>query len=136
MVVSRLQNLKQLAQQLQTGGWASLTESAKRFVGVTGATEGEFINQAVKLVMDELGKLSGAISEGERTFVLTYVPGFGQAQAANVAIIDRAIKDATILFDRAKWLLAQDDTLTEDQYYRREMADLQRMMTLPTVLKP
>jgi hypothetical protein len=46
MVVSRLQNLKHLAQQLQTGGWASLTESAKRFVGVTGATEGEFINQA------------------------------------------------------------------------------------------
>jgi hypothetical protein len=45
-VVYRLENLKDLAQQLQTGGWASITESVKRFWGLTGATEGEFINQA------------------------------------------------------------------------------------------
>ena len=136
MVVYRLQNLKQLAQQIQTGGYASLTESFKKFVGVTGATEGEFINQAGELVMEELSKLSGAISDGERLFVASYVPGFGQSQAANVAIIDRAIKDATILFDRAKWLLAQDETLTEEQYDRKEIKDLERMMTLPTVLRP
>ena len=136
MVVYKLQNIKELAQQIQTGGYASLTESFKRFVGVTGATEGEFINQAGQLVMDELGKLAGAISDGERAFVQTYVAGFGQSRDANVAILDRAIKDATILFERAKWLLEQPETLTEDQYYRKEVADLTRMQRQPKIIRP
>ena len=122
-----LRRLTMLAEQLRTGGWASVQVGLKGFFGLTNKTEGEFIYMAGSMIMTELEKFKGSLSDGERRMVTEFNAGFGQSQEMNLAIFKAAERTARRIFDRSNWLLQQDpETFTERDYKRKLHADIEK----------
>ena len=93
----KARDLKVLLGQFETGGFSqSLQNSIQSFFGVRPDTEEEADNLMKAQAMVLMANFTGAISEGERAFVVEMAPNFGLSTAGNHRILDNLIEDAEV----------------------------------------
>jgi hypothetical protein len=95
-VVTQLPNLKrarQLLKTVKTGGIDAARLRFKQFAGIEGADEGELSQNLGVAVLSQLRATFGAaFTEGEGKRLERIQAGFGKSNAANIRLLDNAIK--------------------------------------------
>tara|TARA_Y100000814_G_scaffold293565_1_gene275708 strand:- start:2991 stop:4238 length:1248 start_codon:yes stop_codon:yes gene_type:complete len=97
--------------ELKTGGWKrKVTKGLLAFLGEEPATIGEFEARMGDLVLARLQNFSGAISEGERNFLIDQLANYLRSGESNIArlkvILEDAeglINDGIILGESSSW---------------------------------
>ena len=93
----------------KSGGFQKILSSAKQFLGIEEAEVGEFNKATADIILEGLQSFTGAISEGERKYLIDNLAGLSQSPEINRALL----KDARDIFDKAR---------LRSKHYRTELA--------------
>jgi hypothetical protein len=93
----------------KSGGFQKILSTAKQFLGMESAEVGQFNKATSDIILEGLQKFTGAISEGERKYLIDNLAGLEQSPEINRALL----KDARDIFEKAR---------LRSKHYRTELA--------------
>lgn len=82
----------------KSGGFQKILSTAKQFFGMERAEVGQFNKATSDIILKGLESFSGAISEGERKYLIDNLAGLNQSPEINRALL----KDARDIFEKAR----------------------------------
>jgi len=93
----------------KSGGFQKILSSAKQFFGMEEEDVGQFNKATSDIILEGLQSFTGAISEGERKYLIENLAGLNQSPEINRALL----KDARDIFEKAR---------LRSKHYRTELA--------------
>ncbi len=106
-----------LAKRVSTGGFASVTESAKDFFGVQSADVGEFNSRTGNLVLAVLKDLLGARpTDADLKFLVNKMAGMVKSKKVNIRLLESAL-------DKIDNTIAIGDWWSEEENAKKNLSD-------------
>jgi hypothetical protein len=87
----RLNNLRDLAKEVDSGSFAETKLKIKRFFKADVASEEEFIAETNRIILDAATYLKGALSQRENMYLENVSPYIGKSMKGNLRIIENII---------------------------------------------
>ena len=118
----KAEQLNMLLDQFETGGFSQgLQNTIQSFFGTRPETEEEAENLMKAQAMVLMSNFTGAISDGERAFVVEMAPNFGLSTAGNRRLLNNMIEDAEFQIRAGDAAMKGRDAY--DSYVRSVVAD-------------
>ena len=103
--IPTLNRLTELNNLLSTGGITAIQAGMSDMFGTTDANIGEFRFLASQQILAALSNFTGAISDGERKFLIEQMAGLVQSGDVNKAIFEKLLRTANRVVERGQKIL-------------------------------